>query len=229
MRKLGGLLLSAASHAVGLTLIVALPLLTDADGPPPIQPPPPVIHEVRIALPARSDPANPAGGRPTNTRPAKLAYLPADPRVVSPNEDPGAGDAPIGDPLAGIAGGDPCPACPADGGVPGGFGPGEQLTPVPPRPQRLRPGGVVTQPRRIHYAAPLYPELARRAGVKGTVVIDCVIDPAGRVSEALVVSGHPLLDAAALDAVRQWRYTPTLLNGVPIRVLLTVTVVFGLR
>jgi protein TonB len=65
--------------------------------------------------------------------------------------------------------------------------------------------------------------------VEGRVLIECVIDTGGRVAEARVVSGTPLLDQAALDAVRQWRYRPTLLDGVPVAVQMTVTVHFRLR
>jgi periplasmic protein TonB len=230
MRRLGGLLLSAASHAAGLTLMVAVPLLTDAGGPPPVLSSLPVIPDLRVALPVRSGPVDLAGRRPTHARGARPAPRPGGPWVVSPSEEPGVGDASAGDPLAWTKGEDLCPACPADGSVPGGFVSGDLLAAAgPPRPLPLRPGGLVTQPRRIHYVAPIYPELARAARVEGRVVIDCVIDSTGRVVEANVASGHPLLDGAALDAVRQWTYTPTLLNGVPVSVLLTVTVAFGLR
>jgi protein TonB len=76
----------------------------------------------------------------------------------------------------------------------------------------------------------VYPALAREARIQGTVVLDCVLDPRGRVAEAHVVGNAPgLLEGAALDAVRQWVYTPTLINGVPVPVRLTVTVNFSLR
>jgi TonB family protein len=131
-------------------------------------------------------------------------------------------DAPIGDLpicLSGCApsggGSDDAPGTPGSGGT----GEGTE----PPR----RPGGDIQEPRRIRGAAPAYPELARRAGVFGKVVLECVIDTDGRVTELRVMSGHPLLAGAALDAVRRWEYTPTTLNGQPIRVILTVTVNFG--
>ena len=76
---------------------------------------------------------------------------------------------------------------------------------------------------------PVYPELARRAHVEGKVVLECVIDTDGRITDIQVVSGPPLLTGAAVDAVRGWVYTPTTLNGQPIRVILTVTVKFGLN
>jgi periplasmic protein TonB len=229
MRRFGGLLLSAVSHATGLTLIVALPLLTDAGGPPPALPPTVVIPEYRVALPARGGHERLSDRRANRAGGAKATPLVRGPWVVSPGEGPGVGDAPVGDPLAPTTGEGLCLGCPEGRGVPGAFESGELLTPDPPRPRPVRPGGLVTQPHRIHSVAPVYPELARAARVQGDVVIDCVIDSTGHVSEARVVSGHPLLDEAALAAVRRWIYTPTLLNGVPISVLLTVTVVFELR
>jgi protein TonB len=87
-------------------------------------------------------------------------------------------------------------------------------------------GGELDPPRKTRHVVPAYPELARRTGVGGSVVVECVIDVDGQVSQARVLRGHPLLDGAALEAVRQWRYEPTRLNGVPVPVLLTVTVSF---
>ena len=76
------------------------------------------------------------------------------------------------------------------------------------------------------YVAPAYPEIARTARVSAVVVLECTIDPTGHVADVRVVRGHPLFDEAALSAVRQWRYTATLLNGVPVPLLMTVTVRF---
>ncbi len=83
-------------------------------------------------------------------------------------------------------------------------------------------------PAKLHDAAAVYPDLARQARVQGTVTIDCTIDPQGRVVNATVLKGHPLLDRAALDAVQQWVYRPMLMNGVPVSVIMTVTVRFVL-
>ena len=92
-----------------------------------------------------------------------------------------------------------------------------------------RPGGEIREPVRVRFVSPVYPSLAVSARIEGRVVIDCVIDEEGRVSDIVVVAGHPLLDAAAVDAVREWRYRPTLLNGVRIAVQLQVMVMFRLR
>ena len=87
----------------------------------------------------------------------------------------------------------------------------------------------MTPPLKISGASPVYPELAKAARTGGRVVIECTIDPRGRVVNAVVTQGHPLFNAAALDAVRTWRYRPTLIDGVPVPVLMTVTVNFTLR
>lgn len=78
----------------------------------------------------------------------------------------------------------------------------------------------------IHRVEPIYPSLARTARVQGAVVIAAVIGKDGMVERLQVVSGHPLLIQAAIDAVRQWRYRPYILNGAPIEVDTQITVNF---
>ena len=90
----------------------------------------------------------------------------------------------------------------------------------------IRIGGQIRPPIRIKEVAPLYPAIARSARVQGDVVIEATIDEGGKVADARVVKSVPLLDQAALDAVRQWEYQPSLLNGVPTAVVTTVTVKF---
>ena len=99
-------------------------------------------------------------------------------------------------------------------------------TPAPPA--IVRAGGVIREPRKIVNVQPIYPEYARAAGIQGVVIIEATIDEQGAVMDARILRSRPLLDAAALAAVKQWRYTPTLLNGVPVRVLMTVTINFSL-
>jgi protein TonB len=88
---------------------------------------------------------------------------------------------------------------------------------------------MIKEPQRIAYIAPLYPEVARTARVQGMVILEAVIGPDGIVRDVRVLRSHPLLDEAAMAAVRQWRYTPTLLNGLPVPVVMTVTVTFRLQ
>ena len=77
--------------------------------------------------------------------------------------------------------------------------------------------------------APVYPTIAINARKEGTVILEVVIDESGAVSRMRVLRSEPLLDEAALAAVKRWRYTPTLLNNVPIPILMTVTVRFTLQ
>ena len=90
----------------------------------------------------------------------------------------------------------------------------------------VRPGGRIMEPRKIKDVKPVYPALAQSARVSGTVVIEATIGTDGKVTDTKVVRSIPLLDQAALDAVRQWEYLPTMLNGVPVPVVVTVTINF---
>ncbi len=99
--------------------------------------------------------------------------------------------------------------------------------PAPPAP--VRPGGAIREPQKILDVAPVYPALARSGGVEGVVILEAVINVRGEVERLRVLRSEPLLDRAAIDAVQRWRYTPTLLNGIPVPVLITVTVRFALR
>lgn len=121
--------------------------------------------------------------------------------------------------------------------------PGRDVTPTAPPPPPppppgsnadqerppLRVGGVIKEPNKVHHVNPIYPEAAREAGVSGVVILEAMIEADGSVSNLKVLRSIPELDQAAINAVRQWRYTPTLLNGQPVRVVMTVTVNFTLR
>jgi protein TonB len=224
---------SLGIHIAVVGGLVALPLLGNADPPPVVGIRPPVIDSIPTALlrvhvppppavPARPAPAAPrAPARALAEAPATIPvpltdHLPA-PEAIT--EDLGAcvgcafstGPSGHGDPNARV--GD-------DTGTPTGTGTGDAIVPV---------GGNVNPPVKVRHVDPLYPELAKRAGVQGIVIIECVIDREGRVASRRVLRSIPLLDAAALAAVEQWRYRPTLLNGVQVQVLMTVTVHFNLR
>ena len=90
----------------------------------------------------------------------------------------------------------------------------------------VRPGGRIMEPKKIKDVPPVYPALAQSARVSGAVTIEATIGADGKVVDAKVVKSIPLLDEAALEAVRQWEYLPTMLNGVPVPVLVTVTINF---
>lgn len=116
------------------------------------------------------------------------------------------------------------------GVVVGPLGSETTVPPPPPavqRPIRLHAG--IAAPRKITNVEPAYPALARAAHVEGVVIIEATIDAHGNVASARVLRSLPLLDEAAISAVRQWTFTPALLNGVPIPVVMTVTVRFALE
>ena len=127
-------------------------------------------------------------------------------------------------------------AAPGSGGfvsgdVSGGFDTGVVID-TPPAPAVVTPVRAHTllrPPVRLRDVAPVYPEIARTARVQGIVIVEAVISTTGNVIEARVLRSMPLLDQAAIDAVRQWKYTPSLLNGVPVPVVMTVTVTFMLK
>jgi protein TonB len=228
-RRAALLPLSVALHAGILALALIVPVLRPGEMPTPayqrpvwelarVVPPPPVPRETPARVeripPARvrsgplvrdltpvSAPGPPVMAVEPDSFPTDDARVPCFVNCDGPTSPEGAGDGPTG---------------PRDGP--------NETDGAGTRP--VRPGGDIKAPIRMVYVAPVYPDIARAAGVSAIVVVECTIDPTGHVADARVVTGHPLLDEAALSAVRQWRYTATRLNGVPIPVLMTVTVRF---
>jgi periplasmic protein TonB len=113
------------------------------------------------------------------------------------------------------------------GGIIGGTGGG---MPPPPKPtqQRVRIGGNVQAAKMLRQIQPMYPQIAKTAHVQGTVILHAIISKDGTVQELQYISGPALLMRSAMDAVRQWKYQPTLLNGEPVEVDTTISVVFTL-
>jgi TonB family protein len=99
--------------------------------------------------------------------------------------------------------------------------------PAPQKPMRLHSG--MQPPTKVVNVNPVYPPLAQAARKAGVVILEAVIDARGNVTTVNVLRSIPLLDQAAVDAVRQWRFTPTLLNGEPVPIVMTVTVNFSLQ
>jgi periplasmic protein TonB len=121
----------------------------------------------------------------------------------------------------------------------GSFAPPPVARPVEPAPQPKPAAGTAAKPVRvsdgvqaaklIHQTQPLYPALARQVRVSGTVKIEATIGRDGAIRNLQFVSGHALLAQAAMDAVRQWRYQPTLLSGEPVEVVTQIAVHFTLQ
>jgi protein TonB len=117
------------------------------------------------------------------------------------------------------------------GNVLGGLiGSGPAGPPPPPKaaPSRIRVGGNVEAASLVNKVTPIYPPIAKTAHVSGTVVLHAIISKDGSIVELQYISGPPLLMKAAMDAVKEWRYKPTMLNGDPVEVDTTIDVVFTL-
>jgi protein TonB len=231
--------LSAVAHAAIMIAIVlstiyatdVMPVPRDAitfvtvAPPPPPPPPPPAATEP----PAASKPT--VVRKPTLPRPAPaVARAP----VAAPVEAPDA----IA-PETGLEGSefervsvDPGFERGMPGGIAGGIIGGFETTlpPPPPAPpaEPVRIGGAISAPQLAYRVEPEYPEIAVRAQIEGTVILEATVDHAGIVKDARVLRSRGVLDAAAVRAVEQWRYEPLLFNGQPTPFVLTVTVTFSL-
>ncbi|MBY0497657.1 MAG: energy transducer TonB [Cyanobacteria bacterium] len=115
------------------------------------------------------------------------------------------------------------------GGVDNGLPPPPAVVTPPPVSQGpIRVGHMIRTPTKTKSVQPVYPRMAQEARIEGIVIIEATISEAGQVMNAKLLRSVPLLDQAAIDAVRQWEFTPSLLNGVPVPVIMTVTVTFTL-
>jgi len=183
--------------------------------PPDLAPPPP------------PPPPPPAGVRPLTRTPVAPRPL-EEARFVAPVEVP-AEVVPEESLDLGVEGGVPGGV---EGGVPGGVVGGivGGLPAEPVQPTRVvRVGGMIVAPKLAHKVDPVYPALAAQARVSAILILEAQVDTRGYVKEVHVLRGQPLFNDAALEAVRQWRYQPLLLNGTPTEFILTVTLVFNIR
>jgi protein TonB len=233
-KKATTVLVSTVVHVALLGVLIIIPLifveqleaakyLVALTAPPPPPPPPPP----------------PAAA--VQAKPVQVKQVQVDPgAIVAPTEIPKQiariveEAAPTGGVVGGVVGG-------TGGGVPGGVlggiltdankqvGAPPPPPPPPPPPAALPPqriGGDVAQANLISAPKPQYPQLARSARVQGVVLLQATISKEGTIQDLRVISGHPLLNEAALEAVRQWRYKPQMLNNQPIEVITTITVNF---
>lgn len=229
-RRSATFVMSLAVHAVLIALVILIPILTynvlpalgegtraffvapsEAAPPPPPPPPPPAG--------VRSLAKTPAAPTPPPTEAAFVA--PVDvPDVIKPEEGIDVGVE------GGVPGG-------VEGGVPGGVLGGivgGMPTPAPPPPVRaVRVGGKIKAPKLVHVVQPVYPDLAAQARLTAVIILEALVETNGQVKSVSVLRGAPLFDDAAIAAVKQWRYQPLLLNGVPTEFILTVTVKFNLN
>ncbi|HEY2908293.1 MAG TPA: TonB family protein [Vicinamibacterales bacterium] len=218
-------LASVVIHAIAICAVVVAQLLAVGPYPTPHRPlafdDPMYVKVMDIDLPA----------------PQRMSAAPASRATVSPNAAPVVApqgiidetgienvSLPVGrieEPNAVVGTGNGVGSLPVGTGV-------EPPTPPPPvAPVRLSTG--MQAPRKIVDVTPTYPAMARTARVEGVVILEAVIDAEGRVESVRVLRSIPLLDQAAMDAVRQWKFTPTRLNGTPVPIVMTVTVNFKLQ
>jgi periplasmic protein TonB len=223
-------LVSTAFQIGFLAILILIPLIytealpktmmatmLTAPPPPPPPPPPPVVTQVVRVKPQVH--LMDAG---------KLMapkVIPKEIKIIKEEAEPDMGSVgAVGGVPGGVAGGSMGGVL---GGVIGGMG-----TVAPPKPKQtgpLRVGGNVQAAKIISKPTPIYPPLARQTRISGTVRLHAIISKNGTIQQLEVMSGHPLLQQAALDAVRQWRYQPTLLNGEPVEVDTTIDVIFSLN
>jgi len=215
--------ISVALHVIGLLAVVIVPLLQAQELPEPAAAVKAFFVEPAAAPPPPPPPPPPAPKVVQQHAPQPVQEQKFVAPVEVPQEiKPSAGIDLGGEGAAGgVEGG-------VAGGVAGGIVGGLPAEPPPPV-QAVRVGGQIKEPTKTKNVPPVYPDIAKQARVQGIVILECTISPQGKVTDVKVLRGIPLLDQAGIDAVKQWQYTPTLLNGVPVPVIMTVTVNFRLN
>lgn len=221
--------LAALVHGAAGLIILGTSFWSVGDVP---DPPAPLVFEIRLPPAAGGAPSRAPAEAASRRRTAHPLVQPIEiPREIPRPEESGArtidsfareaDEAGAGD--ASLAAGGTGEG--ASGGVPGGLGGRDEVR------DRVIPASSATEiPVLVVRVDPAYPESARRMHADGLIVLEAVISASGTVEEVRVVkSANPLLDAAALRAVEQWRYRPAKLNGRAVRVALTVTVRFSLH
>ncbi|HXZ80928.1 MAG TPA: energy transducer TonB [Terriglobales bacterium] len=195
-----------------MTFLVAPP-------PPPPPPPPPAATPPVKVVKVQSDLLNGQLRTPTK--------IPQKVQMIKEEEAPPPMTA-SGGVVGGVPGGVPGGSM---GGVIGGIIGSTGTTTAVPKvatPQRVRVSQGVSEGLLVHKVVPQYPPLARQARIQGQVVLQAVIGKDGAIQNLRLVSGHPMLAPAAIDAVKQWRYKPYFLNGEPVEVDTQITVNFNL-
>lgn len=220
--------LSLAGHGAAVAAIAITPLLAQAALPGL----PSALTYVNYMPLLPPEPPRPSVPRPDRPAPATALVSPSAPALIVDAPVSDVVSDPVGMEVGGVSCGVPGAPC-AGGGRLGAWLETDLTPPPPPEPpaiqKPLRVGGTISPPAKVHHVAPAYPAIARMSRVQGLVVVEATIGADGAVTDARVLRSVPLLDAAAIDAVRQWRFTPTRLNGVAVPVVMTVTVQFTLR
>jgi len=218
------IMLSLSLHSVAAVTVVIVSLLWVTDSVP--QTPTMMAFVAAAAPPPPPPPPAPRiKTEPRNPQPASPTHAPGE--MVAPSEAPTmlpANSGTDGEEELGVPGG-------VEGGIAGGVVggvvadiPSPAPPPAPTTPVRI--GGELRPPALVSRVEPIYPEFAVRAHVEGVVILEAIVGVDGCVEDVRILRSIQLLNQAAIDAVRQWRYAPLLLNGNPVRFILTVTVAF---
>jgi protein TonB len=237
-QKTSSILISFVIQIVLMAVLVIIPLIyfealpmaqlsASLVAPPPPPPPPPPPAPVAVVKVVKVAPR-----QFNNNVLMAPKQIPRDIAIIKEDDMP-----PVAS--AGVVGGVP-------GGVPGGVGGGviggiiggiPSAAPPPPpppkqekpaTPQQIRVGGNVQSAKLVRQPKPVYPPLAKQARIQGVVKFNAVIAKDGTIQNLQLVSGHPLLVPSATEAVKQWVYQPTLLNGEPVEVITQIDVNFTL-
>jgi protein TonB len=227
-KRLSTTILSFFGQFMLLGLLILIPLIyTDAlpktqlmtflvaPPPPPPPPPPPAAAVVKVVRQVQSDLVNGQLRTPTK--------IPEKVQMIREDEAPPPvmGSGVVGGVPGGVPGG-------SMGGVIGGIVSSTAAIPKVATPQRVRVSQGVSTGLLIRKVTPNYPPLARQARIQGTVVLQAEISKEGTIQNLQLISGHPMLAPSAIEAVKQWRYKPYLLNGEPVAVETQVVVNFSL-
>ena len=220
-RRLSILPISIAVHAIAISALLIIPLMAEVTLPEPAGPTVRWVGVRKIALPQIAQPGSQREPQSTGAVIPLSAPDHIAPEIPRGLPVEGAPPTPFGDATSGL-----------DVGVGLTVDPPTIDPPPPPPPavtKPVRPGGLIREPKKIVHVAPMYPVIAQQSRVEGVVILEAIIDERGNVDHVRVLRSRPLLDQAAIDAVRAWKYTPTLLNGVPVQVLMTITIQFTLH
>ena len=227
-KRMSTTILSFSLQVLLLGVLVLIPLIyTDAlpkqqlmtflvaPPPPPPPPPPPAAAPAKVVKQIQSDIVNGQLRQPTK--------IPQKVQIIKEEETPPPmmGSGVVGGVPGGVPGG-------SMGGVIGGIIGSTTAVPKVATPQRVRVSLGVSQGLLIKKVTPNYPPLARQARIQGQVLLQAEISKEGTIQNLQLISGHPMLAPAAIEAVKQWRYKPYLLNGEPVAVETQVVVNFSL-
>jgi protein TonB len=226
--------ISILVHGTVLSAAILVPLLATSDKLPvvptmmafvasPVAPPPPPPPPLRKAA-ARAPEAKPV---PTTNANPNAAPIDAPSEIRPEPLVPGSAAFGVeGGIEGGIEGG-------TLGGIVGGLvdaPPPPPPPPAPPEPVKpVRIGGQISTPELLRRVEPVYPDIAVVAKVQGIVILEAVVATDGTVESVKVLRPVKFLDSAAIDAVKQWRYKPLILNGIPTPFVLTVTLTFSIK